>query len=469
MSSLMPVEAESLGKPGQAGRLPFWSLRLSSVTGRWLLMVLCLDVLWMGFVRLPSLLGREPWLNLDGQEEWIPELIAMLLVPIEIGLAWLFISHQYRQKLASWRTTRLMDQVLSESTPWQWSTDAAGRFTYCGPECLQLVGYEPSELIGHHFSRVIDPEDLAGVLQDRNRKTDRTGAWTGVRTIYRHRLGSRVMVDVSAKACTGKKGEYLGLEGLTRSLRPGITTDSAAEETRQRIRTLIEGRHLSTAFQPVWSLSSGKVIGAEALTRFPDSPGNPAAHFSDADAAGSGVELELVAMETALEAARALPRHLYVAVNLSPDACLDPRLPTVLKDCGLPGERIVVEVTERQAVEDYGALGNALKSLRGSGVRIAVDDAGSGYASMRHILELAPDFIKLDRDVIAGIDTDPARQALGTAMVGFAAGLGAHLVAEGIETAEELNTVTDMGMHAGQGYLLGRPSLNPADWASWAH
>jgi len=86
---------------------------------------------------------------------------------------------------------------------------------------------------------------------------------------------------------------------------------------------------------------------------------------------------------------------------------------------------------------------------------------------MRHILELSPDLIKLDRDVIAGIDTDPARQALGTAMVGFAAGIGASLVAEGIETAAELSMVTTMGMHAGQGYLLGRPSVNPEDWVSW--
>lgn len=86
---------------------------------------------------------------------------------------------------------------------------------------------------------------------------------------------------------------------------------------------------------------------------------------------------------------------------------------------------------------------------------------------MRHILNLAPDLIKLDRDVIAGIHTDPARQALGTAMVGFAAEIGASLVAEGIETAAELAMVTTLGMQAGQGYFLGRPSANPEDWASW--
>lgn len=86
---------------------------------------------------------------------------------------------------------------------------------------------------------------------------------------------------------------------------------------------------------------------------------------------------------------------------------------------------------------------------------------------MRHILKLAPDLIKLDRDIIAGIDTDPARQALGTAMVGFASGVGASIVAEGIETAGELSMVTTLGMHAAQGYLLGRPTMNPEDWALW--
>lgn len=448
--------------------LPTRVLRLSSLPGRWLLMVLCMDTAWLGFVRLPALLRGEPWLGLAGQEGWISELIAMLLVPAEVYLASLFFARQYREKLGWWRTDRLMDKVLSEGMSWRWATDASSRFTYCGPECLQMVGYEPSELIGHHFSRVIDPEDLAGVLQDRNRRTDTTGAWTGVRTIYRHRLGTRVMVDVSAKACTDTKGQYLGLEGVTRSFQPGTIDDRGLAETRRRVAAVIEERRLSTAFQPVRSLSSGKVIGAEALTRFPGSPVSPDAHFSHAESLGLGVELEIAALESALEASRALPRHLYMAVNLSPDACLDPRLPAVLGHAPLPGERIVVEITERHAVEEYAPLSEALAALRRCGIRVAVDDAGAGFASMRHILELSPDFIKLDRGVIAGIDADPARQALGKAMVGFGAGLGAALIAEGIETAQELAVVTDMGMHAAQGYLLGRPSLSRDDWAGWA-
>jgi EAL domain-containing protein (putative c-di-GMP-specific phosphodiesterase class I) len=130
-------------------------------------------------------------------------------------------------------------------------------------------------------------------------------------------------------------------------------------------------------------------------------------------------------------------------------------------------ERIVLELTERFAVADYKPLVEATERLRESGVRIAVDDAGADFASMRHILQLNPDLIKLDRSIISGIDADPGRRALGRAMVSFAAELGAMLVAEGIETETELCTVTELGMNAGQGYLLGRPSVQAEDWLGW--
>lgn len=269
------VGPERTGRYAQDIGFSLSSIRRSSMPGRWLLVVLCLDVLWLAYVRLPSLLGGDLWLGLAAQDTWIPAMIVMLLVPAEVYLAWLVLARQYRGKLATGRTSALMAKVLSESTPWQCATDPAGRFTYCGPESLHLVGYEPSELPGHHFSRIINPEDLADLLQESSRKTDSTGDWTGVRTIYRHRLESRVLVDISAKARTGPAGEYQGLEGRTRSLRPGTITDTAARETWQRLQTLMEGRYLSTAFQPVWSLSSGRPIGVEALTRF--SPFNGAA------------------------------------------------------------------------------------------------------------------------------------------------------------------------------------------------
>lgn len=120
-----------------------------------------------------------------------------------------------------------------------------------------------------------------------------------------------------------------------------------------------------------------------------------------------------------------------------------------------------MELTERLAVDEYAPLLAALEPLRGCGLRIAIDDTGSGFASMRHVLQLRPDIIKLDRSLIAGLDRDPAQQALGAAMVEFAHDIGAQIVAERIETPAELATVTQLGMTSGQGYFQGRPRSTP--------
>lgn len=189
--------------------------------------------------------------------------------------------------------------------------------------------------------------------------------------------------------------------------------------------------------------------------------------FTEAAAVGLIGELEFAALETALRAAHGLPPDIYVALNISPDTCLDPRLPGLLQRSGLPLNRIVLELTERLAVSDYKPLLSVLAPMRRMGLRIAVDDAGSGFASMRHILHIQPEIIKLDRSLISGIDDDQGQRALGAAMVEFARQIDATLVAEGIETPEELASVARLGMTAGQGYLLGRPSIHPRDWASW--
>jgi EAL domain-containing protein (putative c-di-GMP-specific phosphodiesterase class I) len=123
-----------------------------------------------------------------------------------------------------------------------------------------------------------------------------------------------------------------------------------------------------------------------------------------------------------------------------------------------------VELTEHSAVEDYDALEGALRPLREVGLRIAVDDAGAGYATFRHILRLQPDFIKLDRSLISGIDGDPARRALAGAVVAFAREMRGVVVAEGIERSGELAVLLGLGVDAGQGYLLGRPSTDQRDW-----
>jgi len=133
----------------------------------------------------------------------------------------------------------------------------------------------------------------------------------------------------------------------------------------------------------------------------------------------------------------------------------------------VPLARIILELTERLEVSEYGPLISALAPLRQLGLRVAVDDAGSGFSSMRHVLHIRPDIIKLDRSLISGIDDDLGQRALGAALAEFARQIGATLVAEGIETQAELTAVTALGLAAGQGYFFGRPSINPREWAAW--
>ncbi|PVE14978.1 EAL domain-containing protein [Arthrobacter sp. Bz4] len=241
-----------------------------------------------------------------------------------------------------------------------------------------------------------------------------------------------------------------------------------AAKARARIDNVLATRALVTAFQPIYSLDTGAVVGAEALTRFVSSPVRPPdTWFAEAETIGRGLDLEFLAMATALRAAGLLPENLYISVNLSPHACLDPRLSDILLQSGLPPRRIIIEITEMAAVPEYAPLLLALAELRGSGLRIAVDDAGAGFASMRHILQLHPDLIKLDRSIVSGIDNDRSKRAFGTAMVSFAQETSAQLIAEGVETQTELTTVAELGIDSAQGYFLGTPSVSPAEWLGW--
>ena len=122
----------------------------------------------------------------------------------------------------------------------------------------------------------------------------------------------------------------------------------------------------------------------------------------------------------------------------------------------------MVELTEHEPVADYAGLAAAVQPYRGRGLRLAVDDAGAGYASLRHVLAVRPDFVKVDMALTRGADSDVARRTLLTALASFTTALGGRLVAEGVETAAELAALRDCGVHLVQGYLLGRPAADPA-------
>ena len=144
-----------------------------------------------------------------------------------------------------------------------------------------------------------------------------------------------------------------------------------------------------------------------------------------------------------------------MSVNLSADVLqLEPPLQRITAAAGRP---LIVEITEHERIDDYAAVRAALQAL-GPNVKLAVDDAGSGYASLRHILALQPAYVKLDIEWVRGLDREPVRRALVSGLAYFATETGCELIAEGIETQEELQALRDLGIGLGQGYLLGRPA-----------
>ncbi|RBY87208.1 EAL domain-containing protein [Blastococcus sp. TBT05-19] len=225
---------------------------------------------------------------------------------------------------------------------------------------------------------------------------------------------------------------------------------------RERVRSFLVRGAVVTHLQPVVEMATGAVVGHEALSRFPDWKGpGPAGLFSEAAAVGLGVELEELAARAALEVARTLPADLTLAVNLSPEALTcDSVVQLLLEHCDCD---LAVEITEHSRIDDYAAVLSATGRLRGSGIGVSVDDAGAGYASLRHILRLRPDVIKLDTGLVMGLHDDPARQAMTSAMVAFAGETGARLVAEGVEEEAERDALLARGVRYGQGYLFGRP------------
>ena len=230
----------------------------------------------------------------------------------------------------------------------------------------------------------------------------------------------------------------------------------AAGQRRRRIIGMLESSELQMVFQPIVALDDGRIAGFEALARFPRRPAAAAGPV----VRGRGRRGPRRRPRAQGDQRRArhplqLPDGAYLSVNASPLTAMSPALLSLLADA--PGGRIILELTEHADVEDYEALSGAVARLRDHGVRLAVDDAGAGFASLRHILNLQPDIIKLDIALTRGIDADPARRALASALLRFGAEMEAVLVAEGIETAGEREALTRLGIEFGQGYLLGRP------------
>jgi EAL domain-containing protein (putative c-di-GMP-specific phosphodiesterase class I)/DNA-binding response OmpR family regulator len=228
----------------------------------------------------------------------------------------------------------------------------------------------------------------------------------------------------------------------------------------QKLRTIeriIERGGPQIVFQPIVALATGATVGVEALSRFGTEPHRtPDQWFADAATVGLGTELEVAAIDAALRRLEDLDPTWIVALNLSPATIFTPEFQDVISDVDMT--RLSFEITEHQPIADYAALSEATGALQARGARICIDDAGAGYASLRHILKLNPDVIKLDITLTRDVDKDPAKRSLAGSLARFATDIGAAITAEGIETQAELDTLRELGIDYGQGFYIARPA-----------
>ena len=236
----------------------------------------------------------------------------------------------------------------------------------------------------------------------------------------------------------------------------------AREESFKRIDTVLHGDDvLSVVFQPIVELATHEAVGVEALSRFASEPlRSPDLWFDEASSVGLGPELEMKAVRWAVSQLSRIPKEEFLAVNVSPELVLSRKLDELADEsiCS----RLVLELTEHVAVDDYGPIRERMEPLRERGARVAVDDTGAGFSSLRHILLLQPEIIKLDRSLTLGVDRDPARRALAASLVSFAKDIDASLIAEGVETEGELQTLETLGAPWVQGFHIAMPEPLPA-------
>jgi EAL domain-containing protein (putative c-di-GMP-specific phosphodiesterase class I)/ActR/RegA family two-component response regulator len=264
-------------------------------------------------------------------------------------------------------------------------------------------------------------------------------------------------IEMVAQGGTSLSAEVLGgvVAELATQLRREEIEQEAGQALRGDIERFVSGHGVWMVFHSIVDLETRREIGVEALARFGSIPTKPPDRwFAEATALELGLQLQLRTLKEALEALPKVPDGAFLSVNCSHHAAASPEFAERLDGVE---DRIVLEITEHEAIEDYRALAEALAPLRERGLRVAVDDVGAGYASLRHALQLAPDMVKMDISLTSGIDRDAGRRALAGALISFAGETKMTIVAEGIETAGELRALRELGVRYGQGFYLSRP------------
>jgi EAL domain-containing protein (putative c-di-GMP-specific phosphodiesterase class I) len=369
-------------------------------------------------------------------------------------------------------------------------TDQVLRFVDCEPgtaapaegSCMPLDGTYCARVLDGSFPPLIPDARRAAAAALLDLSPDvNIGAYIGVPLLGPTGAAVGMLCAVDPMARTHLEGRDLAalqlLAQVLHDLQQRAVTAQESQQERRALRSAVTdvlagtGRH--PVLQPIVDLTTGRVYAVEGLTRFtapsPAQPGeaalrSPAQWFDDASRLDLREDLDLATAEAVLDLLDTVPPDVAVTINLGPATLVTERVVDLL--AGRELHRIVVEITEHAPVADYAALAAALRPYRDRGLRLAVDDAGAGYASLCHVLSVDPDLVKIDMALTRGADTDLARRTLLRALASFADGVGCRLVAEGVETEAELATIADCGISLVQGYVLAPPSERPA-WGTF--
>lgn len=407
------------------------------------------------------------WLRLEGEERGLygtrygASLMVLATIFFLAAVIWQTARSARWVEAARLAAREERDRFFDVSSDLLATARADGYFVRLNPAWQATLGYDLEDLISRPFVDFVHPDDRTATIVETGRVAIEGRSTLNFQNRYRHKNGSYRWLEWTATPSADGSHTYAAARDVTirkdeeeRLQAPILAARARQAEALQAIEATIEARAFRPVFQPVVDLSSGLVVGFEALTRFDDG-GRPDLKFAAAIECGLGIDLETVTLEAALRESAVLPPDAWLSLNVSPALLTEAEiLRRVLRDTS---RSIILEITEHEVIGSYADCRQAAARL-GPNVRLAVDDAGAGIANFSHLVELRPQFVKIDAGLVRGVDTDAGRAAVIVGLTHFSAAAGCSVIAEGIETEAERTTLATLGAGLGQGYLLGRPA-----------
>jgi PAS domain S-box-containing protein len=407
------------------------------------------------------------WLRLQGEAYGLygSRYGASLLVLGTFGLLAFLILRSARASLrtetARQAAVEERDRFFDVSMDMLATASSRGYFVRLNPAWTAVLGYELDELMARPYVEFVHPDDVEATQREVARQVDAGEPVLNFQNRYRHRDGSYRWLEWTSSPSADGALLYATARDVTdrrleweRLQEPTVALARRRAEARERIESTIERRAFGPVYQPIVDLRTKATVGYEALTRFTDGS-RPEVMFGTALECGLGIKLETATLAASLDGARHLPVRMWLSLNVSPPLLAD--VATLGEALGLRARPLVLEITEHETIEAYGPLREAMLQL-GPGLRLAVDDAGAGIANFNHLVELRPDFVKIDAGLVHGVESDVGRQAVVAGILHFAAAVNCQVIAEGVENEAELATVIELGVTFGQGSHLGRPA-----------